>query len=198
MAPVRYNSSLRCEKTLFFCHLSQTSTCALQWVTATMDELKEKAAGHNKEGSGVQRSLLPEPLPCCPHCPVCATCHPRQKSWAHHIALTSYRPTHSLNILGVSQVHPRYSGSRFAVQWNQCVFTAPPSAFCQHVVLYCVAFCCMAFCTVFCCLVLSCRVVSLSLFVSLSAGSCRDWAKSEKGLSSSVPDQQRSSSCFPV
>ena len=39
---------------------------------------------------------------------------------------------------------------------------------------------------------------SLSLSLSLSAGAGRDRAKSETGLSSLVPDQQRSSSCFPV
>ena len=37
-----------------------------------------------------------------------------------------------------------------------------------------------------------------SLSLSLSAGAGRDRAKSETGLSSPVPDQQRSSSCFPV
>ena len=37
---------------------------------------------------------------------------------------------------------------------------------------------------------------SLSLSLSLSAGADRDRAKSETGLSSPVPDQQRSSSCF--
>ena len=34
--------------------------------------------------------------------------------------------------------------------------------------------------------------------LSLSAGAGRDRAKSETGLSSPVPEQQRSSSCFPV
>ena len=38
----------------------------------------------------------------------------------------------------------------------------------------------------------------LSLSLSLSAGDGRVRAKSETGLSSPVPDQQRSSSCFPV
>ena len=79
--------------------------------------------------------------------------------WAPHVALTSHRLTHSLNSLGVSQVRPRYSGSRFAVQWNQCVFTAPPSAFCQHIVFIVLCFV-VWFSVVVSCLFVSCRVVS--------------------------------------
>ena len=96
----------RCAKTRASCFLSQTLTSVLE----SGQGREKKTTGHNR-GRIWSLTVTSARTPC----PVSATCDHRLWGWAPHVGLASYRLTHSLQILSLSQVCQRHSGSRHVV-----------------------------------------------------------------------------------